>query len=58
MVEIAGETHPLFKLLPLLDGHRVGLCKDRNNVDRVTQALHELDVERSEADGQRRTVSQ
>lgn len=38
------ETHPLFELLSLLNGHRVCFGYDRNNVDWVTQALHELYV--------------
>jgi len=43
--DLSVQTHPLFELQPLLDGHRVRLRDDGNNVDRVTQALHELDVE-------------
>lgn len=58
-----GETHPLFELLPLLNGHRVCLGNDRDDIDRVTQALHELGVqlaetEKDESDETERTSSQ
>lgn len=45
-----GETHPLFELLSLLNGHRVRLGNDRDDIDRVTQALHELSVQLAEAE--------
>lgn len=48
-----GEPHPLFELLSLLNGHRVRLGNDRDDIDRVTQALHELSVQLAEAEKDR-----
>lgn len=44
-------THPLLELLSLLNGHRVGLGNDWDDVDRVTQALHEFNVQLTEPGG-------
>lgn len=41
-------AHPLFELQSLLNGHRVGLGNDRDDVDRVAQALHEFNVQLTE----------
>jgi len=45
--------------MSLLDGHCVGFGNNRNDVDCVTQALHELDVQlpKTGADGQSESES-
>ena len=44
-----GGAYPLFEVDPLLQGQRVGLGNDRDDVDHFAQALHELDVQGPEA---------
>lgn len=47
--EEGGETYPLFEVDPLLQGQRVGLGDDRDDVHYFAEALHELDVQGPEA---------
>lgn len=48
-MQAEAEPYPLFEVDPLLQGQRVGLGDDRDDVDHFAQALHELDVQGPEA---------
>lgn len=45
------KTHRLFKAVPLLQGERVGLGDDRDDVDHLTESPHELHIQRPQAGG-------
>lgn len=49
----AAHTHLFFKKLALLWGQSVSFCNKWNDVDFVMKSLHELDVQRLQAEGQK-----
>lgn len=44
-------SYRLFKIVPLLQGERVGLGDDRDNVDHFTETPHELHIQRPQTGG-------
>lgn len=49
-------SYRLLEEVPLLQGQRVGLGDDGDDVDHLTEAPHELHVQRPETGGRRRRM--
>lgn len=49
-------SYRLFEEVPLLQGQRVGLGDDGDDVDHLTEAPHELHIQRPETGGRRRRL--
>lgn len=48
------DSHRLFKVVPLLQGERVGLGDDGDDVDHLTEAPHELHIQGPQTGGGKR----
>lgn len=51
---VPGASYCLFEVVPLLQGQRVSLGNDGDDVDHLTEAPHELHIQRPEAVGGQR----
>lgn len=45
-----GRCYLLFEEVPLLQGERVGLCNDGDNIDHLTETSHEFHIERPQTE--------
>lgn len=54
----AGSSYRLFKEVPLLQGERVSLGNDRDDVDHLAETPHELHIQRPQTGGRTKTLNE